>query len=131
MDEKAKVAEPPGRDPGGIVAYEYELRERPYLAETNWQFQSEVPRMTQSFTLVLPPGFSYTTTWAHHAKTDGADLENMHYRWEMDNEPAIDLERVPMSPGEGALAARMTVHYAGAGAGRAAGWDVARDRPMV
>jgi len=115
VDEKAKIAEPPGRDPGGIVAYEYEIRERPYLAETNWQFQSEVPRLTQSFTLVLPPGFSYTTTWAHHTKTDGADLENLHYRWEMNNEPAIDLEQVPMSPGEGSLAARMTVHYTGPG----------------
>ena len=34
-DDKARIADPPGRDPGGIVAYEYEKRERPYLAETN------------------------------------------------------------------------------------------------
>ena len=31
MDEKVKVAKAPGRDPGGIVAYEYEQRIRPYL----------------------------------------------------------------------------------------------------
>jgi hypothetical protein len=48
---------------------------------------------------------------------DGADLENHSYRWEMNNEAAIDLEHVPMSPGTGALAARMTVHYAGPGLG--------------
>lgn len=115
VDEKAKIAEPPGRDPGGIVAYEYEMRERPYLAEANWRFQSELPRMNQSFTLVLPPDYTYTTTWAHHPKVDGADLENLHYRWEMNDEPAIDLEEVPMSPGEGSLSARMTVHYSGPG----------------
>jgi transglutaminase-like putative cysteine protease len=114
-DERAKVASPPGRDPGGVIAYEYERRERPYLAEANWEFQDEIPRMKQSFTLVLPQGYTYTTTWAHHAKVDGADLENHEYRWEMNDEPAIDLEQVPMSPGEGALSARMTVHYAGPG----------------
>ena len=31
-DDKAKVADPPGMDPGGVVALEYERRERPYLA---------------------------------------------------------------------------------------------------
>ena len=35
-DIKYRVADPPGRDPGGIVAFEYEERERPYLAETDW-----------------------------------------------------------------------------------------------
>lgn len=114
-DDKAKVADPPGRDPGGVVAYEYEKRNRPYLAETNWFFQDELPRVNQSFTLVLPPGYTYSTTWAHHEKVDGADFENHHYRWEMNHEPAIDLERVPMSPATEALTARMAVHYAGPG----------------
>ncbi len=114
-DERAKVADPPGRDPGGIVAYEYERRERPYLAETNWEFQDELPRIQQSFTLVLPAGYHYTTTWVHHTKVDGVDLENHQYRWEMNDEPAIDLDHVPMAPGERSLEARMTVHYTGPG----------------
>jgi len=114
-DDKAKVADPPGRDPGGIVAYEYEERERPYLAETNWFFQEDIPRLTQSFTLVLPPGYTYTTTWAHHPQTVGIDLENHRYRWDMNNEPAIDLEHVPMRPSSEALEARMTIHYTGPG----------------
>ncbi len=114
-DEKAKVADPPGRDPGGIVAYEYVRSDRPYLAETNWRFQDEIPHVTQSFTLVLPPGYTYATTWAHHEKVDGADLENHSYRWDMNNEPAIDLEHIPMSPATESLAARMTVHYSGPG----------------
>jgi hypothetical protein len=114
-DDRAKVADPPGRDPGGVIAYEYEKRERPYLAETNWEFQDELPRMQQSFTLALPVGYTYTTTWARHAKVEGADLENHSYRWEMNDEPGIDLDHVPMSPGEGSQAARMTVHYTGPG----------------
>lgn len=114
-DVKYRVADPPGRDPGGIVAYEYEQRERPYLAETSWEFQGALPVVNQSFTLELPAGFSYTTTWAHHAKVDAIDLEHQRYRWEMNNEPAIDLERVPMHPSAESLAGRMTVHYSGPG----------------
>jgi hypothetical protein len=112
-DIKARIAYPPGRDPGGIVAVEYEQRERPYLAETDWSFQGEIPVVSQSFTLVLPPGFTYTTTWAHHPKIDAIDLENQRYRWEMNNEPGIDLEHVPMSPSAESLAGRMSIHYAG------------------
>lgn len=112
-DIKAKVADPPGRDPGGIVAWEYEERERPYLAETDWEFQGSLPVASQSFTLELPAGYTYSTTWAHHPKVDAIDLEHQRYRWEMNNEPAIDLERVPMSPSEVSLAGRMTVHYSG------------------
>ena len=114
-DERAKVASPPGRDPGGIVAYEYDERERPYLAETNWFFQGKLPFMQQSFTLVLPANYTYTTTWAHHARIAESDLENHSYRWQMDHQPGIDLERVPLSPATEALAGRMTVHYSGPG----------------
>ena len=114
-DEKAKVASPPGVDAGAIVAYEYEKRERPYLAETSWSFQSQIPRLSQRFTLALPVGFNYATTWANHPVVDGADLENHSYRWEMDNEPAIDLEDVPMSPSTQSMEARLTVHYSGPG----------------
>ncbi len=115
VDEKFKVADPPGRDPGGIIAWEYEKREHPYVAEADWFFQDDLPRVNQSFNLVLPEGYTYTTTWAHHPKLEAIDLEHQKYRWEMNNEPAIDLERVPMSPSTESLAGRMTVHYAGPG----------------
>jgi hypothetical protein len=114
-DVRYKVASPPGRDPGGVIAYEYERRERPYVAETTWEFQDETPRIHQSFTLVLPAGYSYSTSWANHSPEKGVDLENLHYRWEMNNQPGIDLDEVPMSPAGPSLAARMTVHYVGRG----------------
>jgi hypothetical protein len=112
-DDRAKVADPPGRDPGGVIALEYEIRERPYLAETNWFFQDELPRLNQSFTLILPPGYTFTTTWAHHPKVDAIDLEHDRYRWEMNNQRGIDLDRIPLPPSTGALAARMSIHYSG------------------
>ena len=112
-DDRAKIAEAPGADPGGIVAYEYEQRIRPYLTEKTWFFQDDLPHLAQSFTLELPPGFTYGTVWAHHPKATAADLEHQRWRWEMDNTPAVDLRHTSMRPSAFALDGRMTVHYAG------------------
>jgi len=114
-DEKFKVAKAPGRDPGGIVAYEYEQRIRPYLTEKTWFFQSDIPRLNQSFTLELPQGYTYGTVWAHHDQVKAVDLEHQRWRWEMKDTPAIDLDHVLMRPSEWALAGRMTVHYGAPG----------------
>ena len=115
-DLKAKVTRPPGRDPGGVIAYEYEQRIRPYLTEKTWFFQDDIPRLHQTFTLELPPGYTYGTVWAHHTQTQVADLEHQRWRWSLDETPAIDLDQVPLRPTQLALSGRMTVHYAGPGA---------------
>ena len=112
---KFRVARAPGNDPGGVIAYEYEQRERPYLTEKTWFFQEDIPSLSQSFTLQLPPGYTYGTVWAHHSPIEAANLEGRGWRWEMKDIPGIDLERVPLSPAPESLAARMTVHYAGPG----------------
>jgi transglutaminase-like putative cysteine protease len=114
-DMRVKAARPAGRDPGGVIAYEYERTERPYIAETTWFFQDDTPRLSQVFTLELPAGFTYSTVWAHHASAEGADLENRRWRWEMKDTPGIDLQRVLHSPAYGALSGRMTIRYAPAG----------------
>ncbi|GAC1358523.1 MAG: hypothetical protein NVSMB3_05580 [Acidobacteriaceae bacterium] len=114
-DVKARVARAPGRDPGGVVAYEYEQGIHPYLTEITWFFQSTLPHLSQSFTLELPAGFTFGTVWAHHAEIKPVDLEHQRFRWEISSTPGIDLNRVPMTPSEAALSGRMTLHYAGPG----------------
>lgn len=114
-DIRFKVARAPGRDPGGIVGYEYQQNCRPYLTETTWEFEGSLPRLNQSFTLELPPGYTFGTVWAHHPSVQAADLERSRWRWEMKDTAAIDLQDVPLVPAEEALAGRMTVHYAGPG----------------
>jgi len=114
-DMRVKAARPAGRDPGGVVAYEYERTEPPYIAETTWFFQDDTPRLSQVFTLELPAGFTYSTVWAHHAAVEGSDLESRRWRWEMKDTPAINLHHVLHSPAFGALSGRMTIRYAPAG----------------
>lgn len=114
-DIKAKVASAPARDPGGVIAYEYEQRTQPYLTEKTWFFQEDIPHLAQSFTLELPPGYTYGTVWAHHDETKAIDLEHERWRWEMKDTPGINLEHVLFRPSAYALAGRMTVHYSGPG----------------
>ncbi len=111
FDDRVKVANAPGRDPGGVVAYEVEQRKAPYDREADWFVQGNVPHLNQSFTLELPPGYTYVSSWAHHDAVKAADLERQRFRWELASTPAIDLERVPMSPDIKGLVARMVVHY--------------------
>ncbi len=112
VDERFKAANPPGRDPGGIVAYEYEQRLAAYDHEATWFFEDNLPHLKQSFTLELPANFKYVTVWAHHPDQKAVDLEHQRYRWEANGTPGIDLERVPMAPNRSALEGRMTVHFA-------------------
>ena len=114
-DDKVRVAEAPGRDPGGIVAYEYEQRSHPYLTEKTWFFQSRLPRVNQTFTLELPSNFTYGTVWAHAKQATPVDLEKQRWRWVMSDTPAIDLRDVRLRPAVDSLEGRMTVHYAGPG----------------
>ncbi len=119
-DLKFKAVRAPGRDPGGIVAYEYEQRARPYVNETTWFFQEDIPHVSESFTLELPPGYTYGTVWAHHNLTQASDLEHQRWRWEMKDTPGIDLEHVLMRPSGLSLAGRMTIHYGPPGSADAA-----------
>ena len=115
VDERARVANAPGRDPGGIVAYEYEKRDPAYLNESDWAFQSELPAVNESLTLELPPGYTFHAVWAHHPQLQPADLEHARWRWQITDVPAVDLHDSAMAPAPVALAGRMALHYNGPG----------------
>jgi hypothetical protein len=117
QDDRFRIAHAPAADPGAVIAYEYEQRSRPYVTEETWFLQSSIPHLNQSFTLELPPGYTFGTVWAHHAPIQATDLEHQRWRWDANGVVGINLDRVPMPPSPQSLAARMTVHYAGPGLG--------------
>ncbi len=122
-DDKYKAVRAPGRDPGGVIAYEYEQKGRPFVNEKTWFFQENIPHLTQSFTLELPAGYTYGTVWAHHSPAQAADLEQRRWRWEMKDTPAIDLDHVLLRPSGMALAGRMTIHYGLPGPANQSSWQ--------
>jgi hypothetical protein len=111
QDDKYRLAQAPGADPGGVIAYEYQQRIRPLLTEKTWFPQEGIPSLEASFTLELPDTFKYGTVWANRPPIQAADLERHRWRWELKNDPGIDLEHTPLSQSAEALTARMTLHY--------------------
>ena len=112
VDDRYRVARPPGADPGGIVGYEF-LRQIPdYMSENTWGFQNPIPTVRSVFEIDLPPGWQHRALWCRHAASDPAEVAPNHFRWELANIDAIDRHDQPLSPSEGALAGRMVVHYA-------------------
>ncbi|HEX3472655.1 MAG TPA: DUF3857 domain-containing protein [Silvibacterium sp.] len=110
-DERAKIASPPGADPGGVVACEFERQIRPYMSEETWGFQRTIPIVHSVFEIDLPPGWSHLAVWFKHDSIQPTEVTPGHFRWEATNIPEINLTDVPLAPSERSLAARMVVHY--------------------
>ncbi len=114
-DIRARVVRAPGSDPGGIVAAEYDQALPPYLNQTDWEFQEDIPSLQQNFTVELPPGFTYSSVWAHHPAVTPADLENQRWRWTLANVSPVDLRHDNFVPSAASLRGRMTLHFSGPG----------------
>lgn len=66
-DSKMKMLAIPAANPGSIVAFEHETTDKPFLPQTSWQFQEEIPVVHARYELVLPQGWSYDAKWLNHA----------------------------------------------------------------
>lgn len=112
VDYRAKVASPPGADPGGVAAYESEHLLPSYIKESSWDFQTDIPVARAVFEVDLPAGWKQRAVWHHYAAVQPQEVAPDHWRWELTKIPAVELEDVPLSPPEAALEGRMVVHYA-------------------
>src|SRR3984885_2655678 len=111
-DLRGKVVKPPGADPGGIIAYEVQRHVAGYgTEEQTWSFQRDIPEYRSILEVDLPVNWNYYAAWLHHAAVSPTEVAPNHWRWELNDIPAIDLTDVPMAPSGYALAARMVVHY--------------------
>ncbi|HJQ41076.1 MAG TPA: DUF3857 and transglutaminase domain-containing protein [Thermoanaerobaculia bacterium] len=104
-DDRVKMLRLPA-DIGSVVAYEYEQRERPYMMQTLWHFQDDLPVALSRFRLTLAPGWSYDARWSHHAPVEPMASANVA-AWELRDVPPIADE--PKMPHTMALAGRMAV----------------------
>jgi hypothetical protein len=107
-DVRSKTLRFPEVKPGSVVGFEVVQRERPFLFEDDWMFQSQVPMRKARFTLELPAGWEYTSHWAHYAEQNPATSGNQVV-WQVQDVPGIEVER-EMPPWH-AVAARMDVKY--------------------
>ncbi|HTW47766.1 MAG TPA: DUF3857 domain-containing protein [Acidobacteriaceae bacterium] len=111
LDGLAKMASPPGADPGGVIAWEYERQFPAYEKEDVWGFQQDIPVAQAKFEVDLPPGWHQRAVWFHHDPVEPVVPEPDHIQWQLSGIPAIDLDDVPLAPDGAALAGRMSLHF--------------------
>jgi hypothetical protein len=109
--ERVRVVNPPGADPGAVVACETERELRPYMTEEVWDIQYSIPVVNEALELALPPGGHFSDTWRGHEALKPIEVGSNHLRWEIHDMPQLDLENVRSAPSRGALAARMSVNW--------------------
>jgi hypothetical protein len=105
-DQRAKVIQIPAAQPGTVVAYEYETRERePQALQDSWSFQGDLPVRSARYTLVLPNGWTHDERWFNAAIK--APLQTAGgVTWEMLDVPPIKPQagRPPLAAVAGKLA---------------------------
>jgi Domain of Unknown Function with PDB structure (DUF3857) len=116
-DLRYKTATVPGADPGAVVAWEFTQEAPIYSGEEDWQFQNEMPRLRSVFEADLPTGWHYRALWGRYQQVESTQVAPNHWRWELTNIPAVDLEDVPLAPADDAVTGRMVLHYAAADLG--------------
>ncbi|ACO32067.1 MULTISPECIES: DUF3857 and transglutaminase domain-containing protein [Acidobacterium] len=112
VDVRYRTADPPGADPGGIIAWEVVQKVPAYMSEDTWQFQQYLPTTKTVFELKLPQGWHHEAVWFRHAPIAPVTEPDGTLRWEAGNEPAVNMAGVPLAPAGITQASRMVVHYA-------------------
>jgi hypothetical protein len=123
-DTKVKVINIPAPDPGNIVGYEYEVEERPFFLQGQWEFQERDPVRESHYSLQLPADWEFKASWVNHSEVKPTEAGKNLWQWEVTNVGAIRHEPA-MPPVEG-VAGQMVVTLFPAG-GKAptgfAAWD--------
>jgi transglutaminase-like putative cysteine protease len=106
-DVRTKLLRIPASVPGSIVAYEWEVEQRPYQLTDEWQFEDTVPVREARYTLQLPAGWSYKVTWINHSEQSPQTSGTTATTWVLQDLKPIEIEE-RMPPWRG-IAGRMVV----------------------
>jgi len=91
-DERVKILAIPASDPGNVVGYEIEQELRPYVLQVNWDFQTSIPTAQARYTLQIPPGWEYKTTFVNHPDIAVAAAGDNQWRWTVKEVPGLRSE---------------------------------------
>jgi hypothetical protein len=80
-DVKMRVMEIPAPDPGNIIGYEYEIEQTPLVLQDEWIFQERIPVRESRYSLQLPSGWEYKTSWLNYPEVKSAPAGNNQWQW--------------------------------------------------
>jgi len=81
QDVKARVLHIPAPEPGNIVGYEYEVEEAPFFLQASWGFQTTLPVRESHYTLQIPSGWEYTSSWVNHTELKPTNAGKNQWQW--------------------------------------------------
>lgn len=104
-DTKFKVLHIPASDSGNIVGYEYEREERPIFLQDIWEFQEVEPVRESRYSLLLPPGWEFKSSWLNHVEVKPTHSGGNSWEWSVSDVKGIRREpRMPPLAGiQGAM----------------------------
>ncbi len=115
-DQRVKILEIPGADPGNVIGFEFVQKRRPFILQDDWDFQEKIPVRHARFVLQLPPSWEFTSHWSNAPSKDPQATGNQ-YVWELENLSPVEIE--PGMPPWRAVAGRLDVNYFPSGSSQA------------
>ncbi|HMD17513.1 MAG TPA: DUF3857 domain-containing protein [Terriglobales bacterium] len=112
-DTRYRVLRIPAPDPGNIVGYEYEVEKQPFWLQDVWYFQETDPVRESHYSLQLPPGWVFKTSWLFHPEVKPDEGSGNVLLWKISDVKGIRPEP-DMPPWKG-LAGQMIVSFFPAG----------------
>jgi Domain of Unknown Function with PDB structure (DUF3857)/Transglutaminase-like superfamily len=92
-DTRYLVLQIPAAQPGNVIGYEYQQKQRPFVMQAVWSFQDEIPVRHARFALELPPTWKYTTYWRNRAALSPQQIGENRWTWEL-----ADIEPIRSEP---------------------------------
>lgn len=109
-DTRYKLLQIPASQPGSVIGYEYQQRQRPSVLQAVWSFQDQIPVRQARFVLELPQNWSYTAYWRNHAVVNPQQAGQNRWTWELANIEPIQLE--PQMPTWRSVAGQLGISFA-------------------
>ena len=108
-DIRLRAAQAPAAEPGSVIAFEYEIRHKPWLRQLDWFFQENIPVHESRFVLHMPPGWEYKDFWTSSSAVRPTPLADGGWQWTVRDLGPIKEE--PRMPAFLSLAGRMQLSY--------------------
>jgi len=108
-DTRKKILTIPAAEPGNVIGYEVERRQRPYILQDSFYIDEQLPQRLVRVVLQLPASWEYKATWINHAPVGPQSAGANQWVWQFENLPALEHE--PHMPPFLAVAGRLGLSY--------------------
>ncbi len=108
-DVKAKLLRIPAAEPGNFVGYEFEIEERPFILQEEWNFQETIPVREAHYSIQLPQGWEFKASWLNHPDEKPVQKGDNQWEWVINDVKGIRKE--PSMPPFHGVAGEMVVSF--------------------